>query len=173
MRKSAFFFIPFFLSALFFSCDSKGRPNILGTWEANITLRTELGDDKSDSPVAFVYTKQNIILIFAEGGVYTKKVGQVVDRVELADASEDAHAAKEYFSQFFNKSLTFDGEYQQERSSVYFVVNTVRGDDDEGLSYAQYFVKDPSIGEEEYYAVYELKEDGELLMDGVAYKRAG
>ena len=48
-----------------------------------------------------------------------------------------------------------------------------RGDDDEGLSYAQYFVKDPSIGEEEYYAVYELKEDGELLMDGVAYKRAG
>ena len=159
------------LSVLLFSCDSKPLPSLWGTWEAQLTLKTELSDGNPDSLPIFLYTKQHITLAFAEDGVYTRKIVQTVDRVESMGTVDEAQDAKEYFSQFFNKNLAFDGEYQQEKNTVYFMVNTVQENDGEILPYEQFFMNDPSIGDGELSVMYELKDDGILLLDGVTYKK--
>ena len=85
--------------------------------------------------------------------------------------ADEAQDAKEYFSQFFNKNLAFDGEYQQEKNTVYFMVNTVQENDGDILPYEQFFMNDPSIGDGELSVMYELKDDRTLLLDGVTYKK--
>ena len=172
MKKSVVFFLAVFLSVFFISCDSKPLPSLLGTWEANLTLKSELKGADSSAPVAFLYTKQHVLLSFAEGGVYTKKVEQLVDRVELSQPTDDVAAAKEYFSQFFNKNLVFDGEFSQMKGELSFKVVTVQSGTENPLPYLEFFVKDPSIGDEETLSSYELKEDGTLVIDGASFKKA-
>lgn len=172
MKKSLVLFLSVLLSVLFLSCESKSKPNLLGKWEAKLTLKSELASkaDGSAAPQAYLYTKQNITLIFAEGGTYTRKILQVVDRVELLNSSDDPEAAKEYLSQYYNKDLTFDGEYTQESSAITFNVDTVQGGNDQPLPYDEFFVKDPSIGDNSYSSGYEFK-DGELFVDGIKFKK--
>lgn len=172
MKKSFVLLVSVILSVLFLSCESKSKPGILGKWEAKLTLRSELASkaDGSQAPQAYLYTKQTINLIFAEGGTYTRKILQTVDKVELLNSSEDPEAAKEYFSQYYNKDLTFDGDYIQEASAITFNVDTVQGGNDEPLSYEDFFVKDPSIGDDSYSSEYELK-DGFLFVDGIKFKK--
>lgn len=172
MKKSLVLFVSIFLSVLFLSCESKSKPNLLGKWEAKLTLKSELASkaDGSQAPQAYLYTKQNITLAFAEGGTYTRKILQIVDKVELLNSAEDPEAAKEYLAQFYNKDLTFDGEYTQESSAITFNVDTVQGGDGEPLPYEEYFVKDPSIGDNSYSSGYEFK-DGVLFVDGIKFKK--
>lgn len=170
--KSLIAFFSVVLSIFFLSCESKSVPNLLGKWETEVTLKSELaGNEDSDSPQAFLFTKQKISLSFAEGGVYSKKVVQRVDRVEFARDGENAGDAKEYFAQYFDKDLTFDGEYDQMKAFIVFKVQTVQNGDAAPEPYIDYFVKDPSIGDDEVSSAYEVK-DGELLIDGVSYKKS-
>lgn len=172
MKKSFLFIVSILLSFCFLSCNSKTSVNIIGKWEAKVTLKSELGDGKSEVPTAYLYTNQEINLAFAEGGIYTKKVVQAVDRVEFSNPSseEDVAAAKEYLSQFYNKNLTFDGTYQQDANGITFTVENVSGDLGENLSYDDYFSKDPAIGDDEIVSSYEVK-DGSLVIDGMKFKK--
>lgn len=169
--KSLLLFLSFLTSLLFLSCDSKSIPSLLGTWEAEITLKSELGGkDAPEGLEAFLFTKQKITLSFAEGGVYTKHVVQQVDRFESNQKIESTEEEKAYFSQFFDKDLTFDGEYSQKKSFIVFTVERVQSAGEESLSYMDYFVKDPSIGEDEITSNYEMK-DGFLVLDEVKFKK--
>ena len=172
MKKSLSFITVLFISFFFLSCESKSIPALLGTWETEITLKSELGDKNSPEGLeAFLFTKQKITLSFAEGGVYTKHVVQKVDRFESNQKVYDADEEKAYFSQFFDKDLTFDGEYTQRKDFIVFTVESVRSGDEEPLPYMDYFVKDPSIGDDEIVSTYEVK-DGLLVIDGVEFKES-
>lgn len=175
MKKSSVFFISLFLSVFFLSCNSKPIPSLLGAWEANLTLKSELsGGDSSDSAssAGFLYTKQRVQIAFGEGGVYTKKVEQHVERVEFPQPTGEEDAAKAYFSQFFDKNLVFDGEFSQSKNEITFKIVTVQGDGENPLSYAEFFTKDPSIGDGELTSSYKFTEEGTLVIDGVSFKKA-
>ncbi len=171
MKKSFVLFVSVVLTFLFVSCRSKSKADILGKWETNLTLKSELSGNEGDgSSVGFLYSKQKITLAFSEGGVYTKSVIQTVEKAEFPGHEDEEAFAKEYFSQFFNKDLTFDGEYQQKDNSLFMTVDFVQEKDGERLSYSEFFKKDPSIGDEEYSCVYQVK-DGFLFVDGIKYSK--
>ncbi|WP_294430332.1 hypothetical protein [uncultured Treponema sp.] len=173
MTKSKYLiaFFSVLLSFVFISCESKSLPSLLGSWEAEITLKSELGSkDTGENVDAFLFTKQKITLSFSEGGVFTKHIVQKVDRLESNVEFDDVENPEAYFAQFFNKDLTFDGEYSQKKSYLFFTIETVREGEDEALSYMDYFVKDPSIGDDESSSSYEVK-DGVLVIDGVNFKK--
>ena len=74
MKKIFLFLFILFVSFAFFSCSSKKNLNIFGTWNSHVLLKSELGNgaDSLDSPVAIMYTNQDISISFGEGGVYTR-----------------------------------------------------------------------------------------------------
>lgn len=172
MKNFFVVFSSFVLAVSLISCCPKSKQTVLGTWEANIVLKSDLAEPSptGDSIKAFLYTKQDIVLSFAEGGVYTKKVLQEVDRVEFINSSEDVQAVKEYFSKFCNKNLVFNGEYDQKKSIIVFEVRNVQSGDDEPLDYNEFFEKDPSIGDDYYCENYDLKDDA-LYLNGVKFKK--
>ena len=173
MKKSIILIIPVLISLFFSSCKSKEIPVLLGNWKADVTLKSELAGNESasDSPVAYLYTKQKIDLAFSEGGCYTKKVAQNVEKIEFVKDGGNETEAMEYFSQFFNKNLVFDGEYQQLNGNLCFTVDRVQQNDGASLPYSEAFEKDPSIGDDQIDEPYEVK-DGELFIGGVKYKKA-
>jgi hypothetical protein len=171
MKKVSVFFLVSFLSVLILSCNSKSLPSLIGKWESTVTLKSDLAGGNSDAPVlAYLYTKQKTTLAFSEGGVFTKSVEQVVDHVDLTDSKENADEAKQYFSQYFNKNLVFDGEYFQKNQFINFLTLYVGENRGEQLPYIDFFAKDPSIGSDEYSLSYKVKNE-ELVIDGVTYKR--
>ena len=134
-------------------------------------LRSELAEagGGGDSVKAFLYTKQHILLSFLADGSYTKKILQEVDRVEFVNPSEDAEAAKDYYSLYCNKNLLFAGGFYQEDKSIFFEVESVQSGNDEPVTYDEFFARDPSIGDDDYSEGYEVK-DGFLFLNGVKFK---
>lgn len=172
MKKFLSFIISILFVFLFISCESKSMPSLLGKWEATITLKSEMASSGEDSSTkAYLYTKQNIVFSFSEGGIFTKKILQNVDHVEFVDHAQDTQAAKEYFSKYCDKNLTFDGEFTQKKNAILFMSETVQDGDGEPVPFYEYFAKDPSIGDAEYSLFYEMK-DGFLFIDGVKYKKS-
>ena len=172
MKKVSFLVALVLLTVSFFSCKEKSVPSLIGEWKAHLTLKTELSSGTAENPTdaGFLYTKQNLTLAFSEGGIFTRKVVQSVDSVEIP-GNEDENAAKDYFGQFFNKNLSFDGEYEQSADVLSLSVESVRSGDDEPLPYLEFFAKDPSIGDDELSLPYEFK-DGFLFVDGVKYTKS-
>lgn len=173
MRKFFVLFASLLLMISLLSCKSGKKPDISGTWEADIMLKSDLAEPSTTGDIvkAFLYTKQNIVLTFSERGRFSKKVLQEVDRVEFISSSEDVEAAKEYFSRYCNKDLVFSGEYEQKSSIIVFEVSKVQSTGEEAVSYDEYFAKDPSIGADNYCENYEMKDD-DLILNGVKFKKA-
>ena len=110
MKKSLVLFVSILLSVLFLSCESKSKPNLLGKWEAKLTLKSELASkaDGSQAPLAYLYTKQNITLAFAEGGTYTRKILQIVDKVDLIQSVDSVKLAREISNQSVKRGKKTD-----------------------------------------------------------------
>ena len=169
MKQYFFSFITLiFLS--FLSCSNTTVP-VYGAWETDCTLQSELGSESVQSePVAYLFSKQHIRYTFNEDGTYTQQVVQTVDRVEFVDSTQQEHiaAAKDYFAQYFNKTLIFTGSYRQQRARIFFTVDTVQSGDAMPVSYDEFYAQDSSIGAEMFSVPYELVQD-ELILNGLAY----
>lgn len=162
----------FFLCALI-SCSREPLPPLAGIWECDLTLKSELGGEEGDSgqTLGYLYTRQRSEYTFNEDGTYTRKVVQAVDRVEFSDAESQDAAAKDYFSQYFDKTLVFAGEYRQQRTALFLTVDTVQSGAGEPLPYDEFHALDESVGADRLYVPYERAGDG-LVLGGVAYRAA-
>ena len=98
------------------SCQSKRTP-VVGVWEANVTMQSELDSTTKIVPAATLLTKQHIIWTFLDDETFTWFVEQRVIGVSFTEPFENESESKEAFIKQFTKTLSFSGSYHQFRQT--------------------------------------------------------
>ena len=146
------------------SCQSKRTP-VVGVWEANVTMQSELDSTTKIVPAATLLTKQHIIWTFLDDETFTWFVEQRVIGVSFTEPFENESESKEAFIKQFTKTLSFSGSYHQFRQTLYVAVEKAQEKTDAG-----YVDFEPPSNLEERNLLYEILEDT-LVLDNITYRR--
>lgn len=166
MKKSILLFLCAVASFVCASCQSKRTP-VVGTWEANVTMQSELESTVDIIPAATLFTEQHILWTFLDDETFTWFVEQRVNNVSFAEPIADEPKAKEAFVKQFTKTLSFSGSYHQFQQTLYVAVEKAQEKTDTG------FVDfEPPSDLEQRNLPYEILGDT-LVMDNITYQRTG
>ena len=151
------------------SC-KKGEPvDILGKWQSNISMVSELG--KSDNPadtIANVHIKQENTFTFLESGKFIRTVSQKVESVESFSPDYPPEALMEQFGKNETK-LEIHGNYEASTAGLK-VDNYEVVIGDQTMSYDDYYELDKSQGPAE--STVSLRKEEDLLYIGdVKFKK--
>lgn len=146
------------------SCKSKFLP-VVGVWEANVTMQSELDSTTKIVPAATLLTKQHIIWTFLDDETFTWFVEQRVISISFTEPFANESESKEAFIKQFTKTLSFSGSYHQFQQTLYVAVEKAQEKTDAG-----YVDFEPPSDLEQRNLPYEIMEDT-LILDNITYRR--
>ena len=146
------------------SCQS-GRTPVIGAWEANVSMQSELDSTVETIPAATLLTEQHIVWTFLDDKTFTWFVEQRVTDISFAESFENENESKEAFVNQFTKTLSFSGSYHQFPRALYVAVEKAQEKID-----ANYVDFEPPSDFEQRDLPYEIAGDT-LVLDGITYNR--
>lgn len=146
------------------SCQS-GRTPVVGVWEANVSMQSELDSTVETIPAATLLTEQHIIWTFLDDETFTWFVEQRVTDISFAEPFENETESKEAFVEQFSKTLSFSGSYHQYQRVLYVGVKKAQEKID-----ANYVDFEPPTNLEQRDLPYEIAGDT-LVLDSITYHR--
>ena len=111
--KCFFAGVLFFLNLfIFFSCKAEDPSFLMGEWNLNRTVKTELFYDKEDptSVFAHFFMKQKIKYLFNEDGSFSKTISQAFNKIEYIEEYENLFS-DEQKQEILNSLKSADSEY--------------------------------------------------------------
>ena len=97
---------------IFYSCKAEDPSFLMGEWNLNRTVKTELFYDKEDptSVFAHLFMKQKIKYLFNEDGSFSKTISQAFNKIEYIEEYENLFS-DEQKQEILNSLKSSDSEY--------------------------------------------------------------
>lgn len=104
-----------------FSCSVNQNKELIGTWEHNRLLKTELTDNTN--VIGYMYTNQNHSYTLSEDGSYTKKIVQNFKELEWLQINSEITNISEKLQEelkVLNQEYVILGSYMSNKNQILF-----------------------------------------------------
>lgn len=122
----------------FISCSIQQNKELIGTWELNRLLKTELNDKNNENKIiGYMYIYQSFYLTLEENGTYTKKIVQNFKNIEWTETGSEIinnydNLKNELTS--LNQEYVILGSYYINKNQILFSPNFLLSDDGEKIT---------------------------------------